>query len=238
MVYDPINHSLLENLASKFQKNENIEQIEQSDENSNSMFDIDLWLKRHVPDAEGPYPWKDVHRRWQSQCLIRPSDGKKLYIIQHNNGALSAKCHHNTCPWSWTTGNHWHDLREYFEGPIIRISKFLNSNLDMELAELPRTEYGLADRFCKRYGKITKFIETWGGKWLVFDGQRWRQSDCAAELHAQDTIHALRREAWYLKDEENENIEENEEETESTAHEICDGVPESSSDPEHDEPCE
>ena len=201
-------------------------------------FEIDSWLKRHIPDADGPYPWKDVNRIWHLECIIRPIDGKKLHLIQFENGALSATCHHNSCPWSWTTGNHWHDLREYFEGPKIRTSKFMNSNLDMELAELPRTEYGLADRFCRRYGKITRFIETWGGKWLVFDGQRWMQSDCAAELHAQDTIHALRREAWYLKDEENENIEKNEEETESTTHEIRDGVPEGSSDKEHDEPCE
>lgn len=190
-------------------------------------FDLDSWIHRHIPDAEGPRPYSNGGRIWAPlECIFRPGDGQTMFITQLANGAISAKCQHDTCPGSKATGNHWQDLREHFEGPKLFIQGASSHELDRELCTLARTEYGLAERFRRRFGTHCRFIESWGGKWLIYNGRYWEQSDCAASLYAQETVCALRREAWHLKEITNGE----EKDTGSGTHDICDGVPTGESD--------
>ena len=69
--------------------------------------------------------------------------------------------------------------------------------LDARLSGFLQTEFGISERFQNRWGQICKFVEAWGGKWMVFDGRCWRMSDVAAEYLAQATIKALLREAKF-----------------------------------------
>jgi hypothetical protein len=203
------------------------------------IYDLEAFMLRNFPEADGPAPYAGGGRIWiLPDCFFRPGDGPTMFTIQHLNGSISAGCQHATCPGSKSTGNHWKELREHFEGSSNHRQFYGNPNLDGELATIPRTEFGLAERFRRRFGEHCRFIETWGGKWLVYNGQRWELSDCAAEIYAQETIHAIRREAWYLKEEgdgseEGDSSEEKEEDEgkHSSSH-VGDGVPEGESDQE------
>lgn len=164
-------------------------------------FNLDAWIGRYAPDANGPSAFSGGGQIWVlPDCIFRPGDGPTMFIIQRDNGAISAGCQHDTCPGSKSTGNHWIELREHFEGATFRGPYPVDTDLDQRLSTLPRTEYGLAERFRRRFGDHVRFVETWGGKWLVFNGRYWQQSNCAAEIYAQETVSAIRREALHLKE--------------------------------------
>jgi len=81
--------------------------------------------------------------------------------------------------------------RGYDPGPTL---------LDLELARLPMTDFGIAERFRSRYGSQYRFTTAQG--WLGWDGQRWKLLDqdkdtSPAEVIAAafDTIRAIQREA-------------------------------------------
>ena len=76
-----------------------------------------------------------------------------------------------------------------------------SAELDAFLCMLPRTEYGLMDRFVERHGRICKFIDGWS-HWVVFDGTRWVRSNTRAEAMAQDVIKRLEHEAYHVKEKE------------------------------------
>jgi len=202
-------------------------------------YDLEAFMRRNFPDSDGPTPYAGGGRIWVlSDCFFRPGDGKTMNIIQFANGAISASCLHDTCPGSHSTGNHWKELRENFEGSDFTRKFPGNAYLDEECSTLPRTEYGLAQRFRKRFGEHCRFVETWGGKWIVYDGKRWELSDCAAELHAQETINSIRREAWYLKDEDDGSEKEEEAKSKQDPPPVGAGMPTGGSDQESPEPGE
>lgn len=169
----------------------------------NTTFDLDLFIKEYGLPVSDPEPWQGGYRWIFSDCPWRAGDGPTAYLIQHATGAISAGCQHESCPGSRSTGNHWQDLRERYEGiktdPFRHPSEIAPSSLDEALSTLARTEFGLADRFLARHKDHAKYIEAWG-EWIVFDGTRWIRSYCAAERLAQNTILALLREAKFLKD--------------------------------------
>jgi len=74
-----------------------------------------------------------------------------------------------------------------------------NAELDACLCKLPMTEYGLADRFVERHGKLCRYIDDWK-QWVVFDGACWIRSNTKAEFMAQDVIKRLEYEAHHLKE--------------------------------------
>jgi hypothetical protein len=248
--FNVVQNALLEGLASEFKEEskeepKNPPKPDSSKKSSNQSnvpppapnkgggtYDLEGFMLRNYPDAHGPVPYAGGGQIWTlKDCFFRPGDGSTMFVLKLPNGAISAGCQHDTCPGSKSTGNHWKELREHFEGSDFMRQFPGNPGLDGECSTLPRTEYGLAQRFRKRFGEHCRYVESWGGKWLVFDGQRWEQSDCAAELHAQETINAIRREAWYLKDED-DGSEEEKGQSQQGPSPVGDGMPKSSSNPE------
>lgn len=162
-------------------------------------FDIEGFIKNHALEVDGPYPWEGGHR-WGMNCPWRESDGASAYLIQFPNGAISAGCHHDTCPGSRTTGNHWSEFKALVEGETPNsIHSLHGAELDAALAHLPQTEYGLAERFWIRFGGGCRYVESWKA-WMVFDGVHWVLSQCAAQTYAMDTIRKLQDEARHLED--------------------------------------
>jgi hypothetical protein len=235
MAFDPVSLTQLEAVAAEFHvevkpsphEKKQVKAAAPASKKSEKSFDLDSWILRHIPDANGPTPYSNGGRIWiMPDCIFRPGDGPTMFIIQLANGAISAGCQHATCPGSKASGNHWQELREHFEGPKLFIHGASSFDLDRELCTLARTEYGLAERFRRRFGTHCRFIESWGGKWLIYNGRYWEQSDCAASLYAQETIRAIRREAWQLK----ETTDDEGKDRGSGTHEMGDGVPKSESD--------
>ena len=93
------------------------------------------------------------------------------------------------------------ELKYLEAAPVKAVPVIPSGELDACLCKLPMTEYGLADRFVERHGRICKFIDGWK-HWTVFDGTRWIRSNPRAEAMAQDVIKRLEHEAHHLKEEE------------------------------------
>lgn len=74
-------------------------------------FDVADFLQQHGLDVDGPNDWNQGRGRvWtfrQSPMCEHHGDGP--HIEQHESGAISAGCHHNSCAWTWQ------DLRAKYE---------------------------------------------------------------------------------------------------------------------------
>lgn len=80
-------------------------------------FDPEAWIHRHGLDVQEP-KLADGGRVWAfRECPWRPGDGASAFMAQLASGAMSAGCHHDTCPGSRRTGNHWRELRAMVEPP-------------------------------------------------------------------------------------------------------------------------
>lgn len=78
-------------------------------------FDVDEFIRRHDLKVNGPDPWRDTGRRWTfltSPMCEHHGDGP--FIVQFENGSVSAGCHHDSCLWRWQ------DLRKKFEPDAYR----------------------------------------------------------------------------------------------------------------------
>lgn len=76
-----------------------------------------------------------------------------------------------------------------------------------DLAHLPMTDLGNADRFLRRFGDDFLFVREWG--WMVWDGRRWarREADKALECRIKETIRLIADEAeWLAASGEDEEI--------------------------------
>ncbi len=75
-------------------------------------FDIDAWLSEHGVAVASPKPWNGG-RLWVMPTCPWNSQHTNgaAFIVQSACGALSARCHHDSCQ-----GNGWSQLRELVEG--------------------------------------------------------------------------------------------------------------------------
>lgn len=76
-------------------------------------FNLESWIAHHGLDVSGPKAWKNG-RKWVLRECVWNQDHRdgSAFIIQFQNGAISAGCLHNSC-----RGKEWSDLREVVEGP-------------------------------------------------------------------------------------------------------------------------
>ncbi len=64
-----------------------------------------------------------------------------------------------------------------------------------QLAELPATDYGNAQRLAARHGRDLRYVKPWG-RWLVWDGRRWAQDDTGeVQRRAKHTVRRMYTEA-------------------------------------------
>lgn len=71
---------------------------------------------------------------------------------------------------------------------------------DGDLANHPRTEFGLAERFHARFGQAVRYCHSWT-KFLVWDGRRWRIDDKArARQLGKRVVRSLYAEAATISD--------------------------------------
>lgn len=76
-----------------------------------SDFDLDTWINTHCTNISGPESWKDGRKWVFDVCPFNPDHTNRSAVItQQGNGAISFKCHHNSCQ-----GNDWKALRDMLE---------------------------------------------------------------------------------------------------------------------------
>lgn len=64
---------------------------------------VERWLREHQVEVARKGPWRDGYRWVLATCPMNPEHrDNSAYIVQLNNGALAAGCHHNSCRhWGW-----------------------------------------------------------------------------------------------------------------------------------------
>ena len=74
-------------------------------------FDLDEWIARHCPDAQGPEEWNGGRKWVFPVCPFNPDHANRSAVItEQANGAIGFTCHHNSCQ-----GNDWKKLRELLD---------------------------------------------------------------------------------------------------------------------------
>jgi hypothetical protein len=74
-------------------------------------FDLGEWIERHNLPVAFRAPWEKGHRWILNPCPWNDAHtNRSAYIVQFDNGAIAAGCHHNGCQ-----GHDWHALRDLYE---------------------------------------------------------------------------------------------------------------------------
>ena len=79
----------------------------QTNNHNGRAFDIQAFIDRNSLDVEGPNDWsgqQGTGKRWRlKKSPLCEHGGDGPFIIQHASGAITARCHHNSCDWDWET---------------------------------------------------------------------------------------------------------------------------------------
>jgi hypothetical protein len=99
--------------------------------NTEEGFDLDAFIEQHELDVAFTAPWqKGATKYVLSTCPWNESHtNKSAYIIQFENGAISAGCHHNSC-----SEENWQTLRKKFE-PNVTTEFKLDNNAALKFPE-------------------------------------------------------------------------------------------------------
>lgn len=78
---------------------------------SSKGFSIEAWIDEHRLDICGPIPWNSGRKWVLRECPWNPDHrNRSAYIVQLEDGAIAAGCHHNSC-----SDKRWYDLRDAVE---------------------------------------------------------------------------------------------------------------------------
>ena len=147
-------------------------------------FDIDRWIAGVGIEVIKVVSQNGGGRKWQIRCPFK-LEHDNAAIFQAADGKLGFHCFHNSC-----RGYDWHALRSKVD-PAYRPPD--------SSAEAPNpSDVGNAKRLVARHGKNIRYCHDWG-RWLVWDGKRWRIDDTGAiERLAKETVEAMFTEAAML----------------------------------------
>ena len=89
-------------------------------------FALDRWITECGLDVEGPEPWQGG-RRWVFPVCPWNQDhqNRSAYIVQQENGGISAGCHHKGC-----NGRDWKKLRQLYEPKLRNRRDAAKSSMD------------------------------------------------------------------------------------------------------------
>lgn len=74
-------------------------------------FDLPVWIAAHGLEVAREGAWRNGRRWVLSLCPFNPEHtDRSAYILQFDNGAIGAGCHHNGC-----AGKGWRELRDLLE---------------------------------------------------------------------------------------------------------------------------
>ena len=103
-----------------------------------SEFDLDAWIARFCPELGEPQVWKDGRKWVFPVCPFNDAHrNRSAVLIQHSNGAIAFRCHHNSC-----TGNDWRKLRELRDPGCYERRESTLPDVDISgiLVQKPKTE--------------------------------------------------------------------------------------------------
>lgn len=74
-------------------------------------FDLDAFIKEHLPEARGPVDWNQGHKWILPTCPWNSEhQNESAFILRFKDGGVAAGCLHDSC-----RGKRWQDLRVVFD---------------------------------------------------------------------------------------------------------------------------
>ncbi|WP_338819594.1 hypothetical protein MTCOM_10940 [Moorella thermoacetica] len=187
---------LLEKVAAMLPRNEVLLNETERLRNTHEGFNLEEWIREHGLPVVSEGPWNGGRKWILNPCPWNPEHtNKAAYIVQFANGAIAAGCHHNGCK-----DKDWHALRDLYEPGWRDKQKTKQSKSKIEVREDDEarehlTDLGNARRLIKQHGENLHYCHPWG-KWLVWDGKRWKKDETGAVLRlAKDTARSIYAEA-------------------------------------------
>ena len=102
--------ALLEAVAAKY-PNKPPETKDNKLRGTTQRIDVDAFIEKHGLDLKSKTPWQGGTRYILSTCPWKPEHtNAAAYIVQFDNGAVAAGCHHDSC-----SAENWHSLRDKLE---------------------------------------------------------------------------------------------------------------------------
>src|SRR5262249_40073078 len=107
----PVPRDLLEAVAAKLPSNRDPFKGRAGGSGHGPGIDLPAWVQKHGLDVVKEGPWEGGHRYVLRTCPFNEAHtDRSACIVQFSSGAISFRCHHNSC-----TGNGWRELRQLFE---------------------------------------------------------------------------------------------------------------------------
>lgn len=175
--------------------------------------DVQEWLSRHGISVRGQSPWTGSSGPGTcyelDQCPQNADHNRgEAYVVQHASGAISAGCQHNSCTWDWAwlrsvnpdakpastranaqpqtqpAGDDLKERRERKPKPFRIDDIAVTSHAGIGPHGGYRlTDLGNARRFADANRDRLRYVRSWG-KWLAWDGKRWRRDEVGVEVAA------------------------------------------------------
>lgn len=165
---------------------------------------VEGYLRQHGVDVRARKPGSNCTLLILSRCPVNPDiedpAGTSIAVRVHDDGKISYCNHHNRA--GGCGGTTWIDVRDALEPGYVGFAKALGSATlserttkctakVTELLDLPRTDYGNAQRLVRRYGDRLRYAHVLG-RWFVWDGVRWRDDDTGEVMRcAKETLRYL-----------------------------------------------
>jgi P4 family phage/plasmid primase-like protien len=196
---EPVPLPLLEKVAAMLPRNEVLTNEAEGRKSTYDAFDLEAWIREHGLPVVSSAPWNGGRKWILNPCPWNPEHtNKAAYIVQFANGAIAAGCHHNGC-----RDKDWHALRDLYEPGWRDKQKAKKAKSDKAKIEIDDdndglehlTDLGNARRLVKQHGENLRYCHLWG-KWLVWDGKRWKKDETGAVLRlAKNTVRSIYAEA-------------------------------------------
>lgn len=159
-------------------------------------FQVDEFMRRWLPDADGPHDYEGGRKWILPVCAFdsRHND-RAACVIELASGALSFKCHHESC-----SGRGWRELRELFD-PVEEVGPEwkINPGDYTQQAPAPSGRIELAGRSHVDLVRATlRVLREKSPERLVYDeGALWRY-DAEAGVWQEVDADEQRRGVWRL----------------------------------------
>ncbi len=158
---------LLKNLAAQDQKPpEGRSPKTKIYEYSQTPFDLDAWLREHGIRVSAVKSWKGGRLFTLEECPFTTAHKDGAFVIQFENGAVHAGCHHAGCGGG---RQRWQELRRMHEPEYAEREKPSPPPRDYAL-----TDAGNGERLVARFGDDIRYCAT-NASWYLWNGTLWEK---------------------------------------------------------------
>ena len=135
-------------------------------DDSQAPLDLDAWLREHGIRVSARKSWKGGRLFTLEECPFTTAHQDGAFLIQFENGAIHAGCHHAGCGGG---RQRWQELRRMHEPAYADREKISPPPRDYAL-----TDAGNGERLVARFGDDIRYCST-NASWYIWNGALWEK---------------------------------------------------------------